>query len=68
MANTYNVTSVSTTNSVTTVAGTVNGQSVCITFPSQVFASTAAFQTFVQPLMLAAAPTPDAAKLGTFIA
>lgn len=68
MAHTYNVTSFTNTGTNTNVAGTVDGQSVYVTFPSQIFASTAAFQAFVQSLMLAAAALPDATKLGSFIA
>ncbi len=70
MANNYNVITASTVGGaggVTTVYGTVNGQYVTITFPAQVFASTAAFQAFVQPLMLAAAALPIAGMNGSFV-
>ena len=68
MAHTYNVTSFTNNGTTSIVAGTVDGQSVYVTFPSQVFASTLAFQAFVQTLMMNAAALPDATKLGSFIA
>ena len=68
MAHNYNVTNVTSAGGTTSVAGTVDGQSVFVTFPTQVFASTAAFQAFVAPLMLAAAPTVPAGLSGSFVA
>lgn len=58
MANTYVVTSLVNANGNITVSGTVNGIPVIATYPTQIFASTAAFQAFIQVLMLAQAPLP----------
>lgn len=55
MANSYVIQSmIGLAGGNTTLVGTVNGVSVTISFATQVFASAAAFETFVQPLMLAA--------------
>ena len=70
MANTYIVSSIVATGSTVLVSETVNGVPVQVSYPSsQTFASVSAFQTFIGPLMLAAAPLPALAALqGTWSA
>jgi hypothetical protein len=58
MAHTYIVAQVLQVDGQTIVNGTVDGSDVQVSFTSQIFASTAAFQAFVQPLMLAAVSLP----------
>lgn len=56
MANTYTITSMFNQGGQTTITGTVNGVQVSVGYPTQVFASTLAFENFVAPLMLAQVP------------
>jgi hypothetical protein len=65
MANTYIVTNLVNMGGNITVSGTVNGIPVQVTYPNQVFASTLAFQAFIQGLMLAQAPLPTLAAYQT---
>jgi hypothetical protein len=62
MANTYIVTSLTTSGNTVNVSGTVNGVSVQTAYPaSTTFASALLFQAFIGPLMLAQAPLPSLA-------
>ena len=65
MAHTYVITSLVDINGSTTVVGTVDGLAVQVTYLDQIFASTAAFQAFIQSLMLAQAPLPTLAAYKT---